>query len=154
MPTHHRETLVEGLRDILQAAATSMGTRFYRGRKLPVEDTELPAGLVYQGDEQSELESATSDSIKRRGLETFIELHHKSDPATLNDPGIETLLNELAREVEVALEADPTLGGRCLFFVHVGSVTRIEDGESDRGAIRLQLNIQYRTSRTDPSVQR
>jgi len=148
---HHRETLVEGLRDILQAAGTSMSTRFYRGRKLPVEDAELPAGLVYQGDEQSELNDV--NSLKRRGLETFIEVHHKSDPAVLNDPDIETKLNELAREVEVALEADFTLGGRCMTFVHVGSITRIEEAESDRGAIRLQLNIQYRTLRTDPAVQ-
>lgn len=151
---HHRETLIEGLRDLLQAAGTSMGSRFYRGRKLPVEDTELPAGLIYQGDEESRFDSETSDHLKRRGLETFVELHHKSDPTALNDPDLETKLNELAREVEVALEADPTLGGRCLFFMHVGSVTRIEDGESDRGAIRLQLNIQYRTLRTDPSQQR
>jgi hypothetical protein len=148
---HHRETLVEGLRDILQAAGTSMGSRFYRGRKLPVEDTELPAGLVYQGDEQSELNDVAS--LKRRGLETFIELHQKSDPAVLNDPDIETKLNELAREVEVALEADFTLGGRCMTFVHVATLTSIEEGESDRAVIRLQLNIQYRTLRTDPAVQ-
>ncbi|HKQ24092.1 MAG TPA: hypothetical protein VJT81_06585 [Burkholderiales bacterium] len=148
---HHRETLVEGLRDILRAAGTTIGSRFYRGRQLPVEDTELPAGLVYQGDEQSPPDDVRS--LKRRGLETFIELHHKSDPATLNDPDIETKLNELAREVEVALEADFTLGGRCLFFIHVGTLTRIEDGDSNRGTIRLQLNVQYRTLRTDPSIQ-
>jgi hypothetical protein len=148
---HHRETLVEGLRDILQAAGTSMGTRFYRGRKLPVEDVELPAGLVYQGDEQSENHDV--NSLKVRGLETFIELHQRSTPTTLNDPDIETKLNELSREVEVALEADHTLGGRCMSFVHVGSITRIEEAESDRGAIRLQLNIQYRTLRLNPAVQ-
>jgi hypothetical protein len=148
---HHRETLIEGLRDLLQAAGTTLSTRFYRGRQLQVEDTELPAGLIYQGDEQSEPDDVRS--LKRRGLETFIELHQKSEPAALNDPDLETKLNELAREVEVVLEADPTLGGRCLFFVHAGTLTRIEEGESNRGTIRLQLNIQYRTLRTNPAVQ-
>jgi hypothetical protein len=151
VPTHHRETLLAGLVTIIKNASTSCGNRVYRGRRIPIEDAELPVALVYQGDEESDLND--QNHLLRRVLEVFVELHQKNTPTTINDPGIDTALNELARQVEVAVQADATLGGLCLIALHVGTQTQSEDAEADRGRIRLQFSILYRTQRTDPSVQ-
>jgi len=149
--THQREVILDGLRLILALGGTSMETRVYRGRKLPLEDIELPAALVYQSDEQSQPDDV--NYRKGRVLQVVVELHQQSQPASLNAPDIETALNVLAREVEVLVEADPSLGGRCLWAEHAGTQVEIESGETDRGLIRLQFDVHYRTVRTEPATQ-
>jgi hypothetical protein len=149
--THQREVILEGLRLILSLGGTAMDTRVYRGRKLPVEDIELPAALVYQADEQSQPDDV--NYRKGRVLQVVVELHQKSQPSDLNAPDIETALNVLAREVEVLVEADPSLAGRCLWAEHSGTEVEIESGETDRGLIRLKFDVHYRTVRTEPATQ-
>lgn len=149
--THRRETLLAAIVTQIKAAATTVGNKVYRGRRLPVEDAELPVCLVYQGDEASEFNDLATD-LKRRRLNVTIEIHQDSDPATLNDPGIETALNALSEEIEDALEADFTVGGNALFFEHQSTTVDIETGEVDRGVIRLGLMVDYRTVRTDSST--
>jgi len=147
---HKRDTLLAALVAQIVAAGTSCAARVYRGRELAVEDAELPAALVYHGNEASELNDV--DSLKLRKLEVTIDLHQATTAVDLNVPGIESALNTLAQEVEDAIESDPTLGASALFFMHVGTELDIAAGEVERGVISLRLDVIYRTQRTNASL--
>lgn len=146
--THKRETLMSAIDAQIVAAATSVGSKVYRGRGLQFEDAELPACAIYQGDEESNFNDFGA-SYKSRFLRVMVELHQKSDPSVVNDPVIETALNALAEEMENALESDYSFGGTCISFEHQQTETEIEPGEVDRGVIRLGLVVHYRSTRLD-----
>ena len=151
---HQVETILAAIVTILKAGGTDAGTRVYRGRTLPVEAAESGGDVinVYEGDESSSLDDVNSRKI--RELAVFVELHKRALPADQNDPGaIDTAMNDFYREVEVALEADFSLGGSCRNFVHTG--TQRERGDADREyrVLTLNLAVHYRTLRTNPATQ-
>lgn len=150
---HQCETILAQIVTTLKNASTDAGNRVYRGRTLPVEDSEGNGDVicVYEGDEDSALHDV--NTLKLRILDVFVELHNRATPTDQNDPtALETAMNDFCREVEVALEASVTLNNTCMKFEHV--TTRRErgaKGEKERRILTLGLKVYYRTLRTDPS---
>ena len=145
---HKRDTLVAAIiAQIKAASVTGIGNKVYDNRAIQFEDSELPACVVFHETETSEIEDFAQD-LKRRTLSVIVEIQQLAAGATINDPDISSDLNDLAEEVEDALEADITFGGNALWFIHTSTAMDVEDAEKLRGAMQIALEVTYRTSRT------
>jgi hypothetical protein len=127
---------------------TTTGTRVFRGRVYPLQDTEEPALCVFMGADTPI--AMLSQSLIDGELEVVITAVVKTSATQ-----IDTLLNQIRKEVTIALQADYTQG---LTFLHdsmEGEAARPElSGEADKPTASQQLNwkFHYRRSRTDPSL--
>lgn len=150
---HQAETILASIVTILKAGSTDAGARVYRGRTLPVDATEGGGDVinVYEGDESSSLSDL--NTRKRRELQVHVELHKRALPTDQNDPGaVDTAMNDFARKVEVALEADFSLGAACDWFEHTGTGRERDDADREYRVLTLNLSVRYRTVRTNPAI--
>ena len=74
--------------------------------------------------------------------------------AEVSDAQIATTLNQIAKEVIIAIEADITIG---LSFVQDSRETgtdkiEVGPGEKQTGLLRMRWEFDYRSARTDPSA--
>lgn len=153
---YQAENIAASIVTILKAAGTDAGTAVHRGRTLPIEVAENSGDAinVYDGDETSNVNIRSTEYMKVRELRIYVELYKRTLPTDQNDPtSIDTALNDFARKVEVALEADPTLAGTCLWFEHDGTQRDRADADREYGELTLNLMVHYRTQRTNPAVQ-
>lgn len=153
---HQVETILAAIVTILKAGSTDAGTAVHRGRTVPVEAAENSGDVinVYEGDESSNVNIRATEYMKARELQVYVELHKRGLPTDQNDPGsVDTAMNDFCREVEVALEADPSLSGACLWFEHTGTRRERADGDREYRVLTLDLTVHYRTQRTNPAVQ-
>jgi len=147
MADHRAEQILAAVQTFVWNLATT-GTNVDRGRAddVPVEKT--PALRVVMGDDtivnpwaQSLLDSEVDVSV-------FAMVHDSA-------ANVETRLNQVRKEVNIALAADPTLG---LAFVHaiveLGARAPILAGDMAKpaGSMELQYRVKYRRALTDPSA--
>lgn len=95
------EAIVAKATEVLTAAVTG---DVVRGRVDPLEDIQLPAVGVFQG---------ADEPLERQNIQVMDQLLEvRTEVATKADEGevIETLLNELRRQVHLALMAENALG--------------------------------------------
>ncbi len=153
--SHAAENIVASVISILTAAATVAGNSVYGSPDVAIaeDDNDGAVIAVFEGDEESELHSETSNSIKARWLELFVELHFRGSVVDPKNPrGVDTAANDFLRQVEVALEADQTLGGKCLTFKHTNTKRERDSKVQSLRVYTLRLVVQYRTARTNPST--
>lgn len=151
---HQIETILAALVTTLKAANTDALTRVYRGRTLPVEASEGGGDVIniYEDDESIDLNDVNFFKIRNQTVN--VELHKRDIPDDVNDPGaVDAAANEFLRQVEVAIEADFRLGGTCMAVQHVGTRRDRADADQEFRVITVNLNVRYRTQRTDPEVQ-
>jgi hypothetical protein len=98
------------IRDALVAAVTGLattGARVYRDRAYAIPETALPALRVYFWREQATIASAVrADGSYRLDRKAYFVVHAYTAGAGLDDQA-----DAIADEVEVAIAADPFLGG-------------------------------------------
>lgn len=141
-------------RQIREAAAalvtglTTTGARVYQSRVYPLQPAvNLPGLLVYTTEESADLDSLTPPRGSMRKLSLVIEGVARAT-ADLDDT-----LDAIAKEVEIALAAAPTLSG--LTKDNYLSTTEIAlNGEGDipTGSVKLTWTIEYRVRETAPDV--
>ena len=128
--------------------ATVPAAKVARGRGEEVAAELTPALRVYMG--ADDLVDPWLPSLIDSELEVFIEA--KVHDAATN---VETLLNQVRKEVNVALAADSTLG---LAFVHAivelgaGRPQISGDLAKPAASMELRYRVKYRRSRADPSA--
>tara|TARA_R110001592_G_scaffold56482_1_gene172276 strand:- start:2071 stop:2517 length:447 start_codon:yes stop_codon:yes gene_type:complete len=84
---------------------TTTGTRVYQSRVYPLETGGTPALLIYTKEEDSEPVVIGTNRLSVRNLAVAVEIYVK---AVSN---FDDTLDTSAKEVEMAIAADPTLGG-------------------------------------------
>jgi hypothetical protein len=88
-----------------------------------------------------------------RSLQRTLQLHVD---IRANDPDDETcdaLLDTIAKEVEVALATDPTLGGKCRdLWLTRSDPTATAQGEQRAGRMLLEFSVVYLTAANAPDV--
>lgn len=147
MAEHRAEQVMEAVLAIV-TGLVSTGVRVYRGRVAPVRDEDLPALLVNMGaDRPVEPADRTMqhfDSILRVTVTPVVKT---------SSAQVDTLLNQIRLEAEIALAADPRLG--LAWVIDSGFVGADEPdlGENDRQVASqgLQWEVLYRRSYEDPS---
>lgn len=129
------------------AGLTTTGSNVFVTRAHPAEQANLPALLIYTLSETADLSTDDAQGVKtyRRTLELAVE-------GVAQGVSVDDVLDDIALEVEEAIEADPTLGG--LAWDSALTDTSIDvsrDGKKEGGSVRLVYSITYYATAADPS---
>lgn len=136
--THPRAAIRHAVTQFLVDAATAAGSRVFPTRKVPLRAAQLPALNVY-----TLVENIGDDSTAMqldRELQVIVEGRVR---LTAN---VDDALDDLALEVEVALQADPKLGGAVDEIRLVSTTISVDDsGNEEIGIAILEWLASYRT---------
>lgn len=136
---HPRKLIRLAAVSALKLANTSAGQRVIPSKMVPWRDIELPAIGVYILDELVDEESA--DSAPRKLLRTADLTIIGAVKAGV---GVDNALDDLAEQIEQAIEVDPMLAGTAEdCFLRQTEIGIPEEGTSERGMIRLVYRASY-----------
>jgi hypothetical protein len=135
---HQRKLIRARLKTILTGLILT-GANVFASRTYPFNKAKLPGLLIYTDEETSET-GAMQRSLDRI-VNAKIVGYVKSTSGVIDDA-----LDDIAEEVEAAIEADPKLNGLAIFTVLESSTMEFDD-ESDKpvGIITMTYQIHYRT---------
>ncbi|MDH5541970.1 MAG: hypothetical protein OEY64_03285 [Nitrospinota bacterium] len=142
---HRAEQITAKILTLVTGLATT-GANVGRDVLDPLEDTELPFLSVAQG-EDTKMES--SFEFIDSSLTVIITAYLKANSA------LTTTLNQIRKEIAIALSADYTLGLAWVLDSNEGDVSAPELlTDAEKGVARQDIawHVHYRRSRTDPST--
>lgn len=139
---HPRELIRQAVVALLIAANTAAGARVYGTRFDPHKKGALPGLSVYVQNDPAD-DEASSEMEEAHELQLEIAgwvAHTDAVP-------VDQAINALADQVELAMRADPYIGGLASDVVHRGTVSQVveEDGRSDPvvGVVLLTYSVKY-----------
>ena len=126
---------------------TTTGSNVYQSRVYPLDNTRLPALLIYTKSEASEPIVIGTDRVMSRELSVVVEGYVKS--TTNFDDTIDTI----SKEVEEAIAADRTLGGLAKdTYIESTEITFNAEGEKPMGYVSLTFISNYYVKEKNPDV--
>lgn len=138
------------IRDAVIAALTGLattGSRVESGRTFPLGQDHAPTLLVYAISERSSVHSQGDPATLIRDLTLAIE--GRVMMASVPDDTLEVI----AAEVEVAMMADPSLGGLSQEVTLLATAINTQaPGQSHAGEVRLDYRVVYRTRENAPQT--
>lgn len=128
---------------------TTTGTRVFRGRVYPLQDNEEPGLCVFMGPDNPEEPEAGKFNLIDSMLTVTVSAYVKTSTSQ-----VDTVLNQIRKEVTIALQAVYTQGLAFVLDTIEGTATPSLSGEGDKpsGYLNMDWKIQYRRSRLDPSA--
>lgn len=149
MANHVRTQIRDAAVDLLDGLTTT-STRCSGGRpgSRPIQESELPCLLVYTNEEESEPVSGTQGT---RRAHRAVQLVVHGYAAGTGD--IDATLDTIAKEVEAALAAAPTLGGLAKDVYLTGTVKESDpEAQQPTWAIVLTFTCEYSTREDIPDA--
>jgi len=126
---------------------TTTGSNVYESRVYPIENTKLPALVIYTKSETSEPIVIGTDRLMSRELSVVVEGYAK---ATSN---FDDTIDTISKEVEEAISADRTLGGLAKdTYIESTEIEYTGDGEQPVGYVTLTFLTNYYVQETNPDV--
>lgn len=146
MADHIRKRIRAAFGAALTGLATT-GDHVYLSRAQPLQDGNLPALRISNPDEQLTELTMTPNPTLERLLQVEIDACAKA--AIL----YEDTVDDVVREVEVALAIDTTLGGLC-HSVHLRSISTEISGEGEKpvAVATMTYEVRYYTEQNAPDV--
>ena len=125
---------------------TTTGSNVFQSRVYPLQESNLPALLIYTKEESSEAIVMGSNRVIERELTLAVEAYVKTN--TNSDDTIDTI----AEEVETAIGADSTLNNKAkdVFLVST-DINYVGEGENPVAVATLNFLVSYCTDETNPS---
>lgn len=146
---HARRAIVNAAATAVTGLATT-GSRVYPGRTRPVKAETAPHLLVY-----GRQETSTSATMRGAARKLARELRLTIEGVEASTTDTDELLDTIAEEVETAIAADPTLGGKCkdLWLIQTDIGPAGDDAAERRiAAIRLTFAVMYLTEANAPAT--
>lgn len=127
---------------------TTTASRVYTSRAYPLQDANLPALRITTPSEQSEM---VSMGIGNRTVQRTMTL--QVDAVVKSVSGFEDTCDQIAKEVEIALANDNTLGGLCKYIQLRSTATEIS-GEAEKpiAVTTMLFDVLYLASLNAPDV--
>lgn len=143
---HVRKTIREYFGTQLTGLTTT-GANAFESRVYPMQSAKLPAILIYTTTESSEEQAFSSKRVQNRLLSVEVQGFVRAIS------NFDDTLDLIAKEVEVAILDDPTLGGLAINTELTSTQADYSgDGEQPVGTIRLTFDVQYRTETGQPET--
>lgn len=143
---HVRQTIREYFGTQLTGLTTT-GANAFQSRVYPMQSAKLPALLIYTTTESSEEQAFSSKRVQTRTLSVDVQGFVRA----LSN--FDDTLDTIAKEVEVAILDDPTLGGLAINTELTSTQADYSgEGEQPVGTIRLTFDVQYRTETGQPET--
>ena len=143
MANHIRQQIRERAGTVLTGLTTT-GSNVFETRIYPLENTNLPALVIYTKSETSEPVVIGSARELLRELEVVVEGYAK---ATTN---FDDTIDTICKEVEEAIAADPTLNSVAKdAFISSTEIDFNSEGEKPLGFVTMTFTVQYHTHEND-----
>lgn len=146
MANHARQQVREALSTIVTGLTTTQG-RVFQSRVYPVDESELPCLLVTTDEEENEYLNTNYPSAVQRSITATVKA------VVENIADLDDAVDNICKEVEIAVHADITLGG-IVSSVHLAS-TEIEidtEGKKPVGVATMLFACVVFTLETTPDV--
>lgn len=146
MANHIRQQIRERAGSVLTGLTTT-GTNVFETRIYPLENTNLPALVIYTKNETSEPIVISTNRLMSRELELIVEVYVKQ---TSN---FDDQVDKICKEVEVAISADTTLNGLAKdCFLQSTEIEYNTEGEQPLSYAVLTFLTNYYVQETSPDV--
>ena len=126
---------------------TTSGARVKDSPVHPLQESDLPGLRIFTQAESAEITTMGATRKRARTLTLVVEACVKA--AT----GYATSVDLMAKEIEVALDANNTLGGLCK-YIDPGTFEEVQDGAADKPIAigRMKFEVVYHTRKGSPDV--
>ena len=146
MANHIRQQIREYFGTTLTGLSTT-GSNAYESRVYPIENSKLPALVIYTKSETSEPIVIGTDRAMSRELSVVVEGYAK---ATSN---FDDTIDTISKEVEEAIAADRTLGGLAKdTYLESTQIDFNAEGEKPLGFVSLTFISNYYVKEKNPDV--
>jgi hypothetical protein len=144
---HVRRQLRDAVVTRLTGLATT-GANVYAHRAYPLERAKLPALRVYTVSETVEIVTIHAPMVQDRNVEVRVEGVEAAAEADLDDT-----LDQIAKEVETALSAALTVGGKPVTLAYTGCEIELDDeAAKPHGIVTLSYTARLFTASNAPDV--
>jgi len=153
MSGHARQQILAAMQARLTGLPRTGGNLFI-ARRADLAAAQLPALRLEAGPEQSALHAGAGQP---RGIGPARLLARQVDirveVVAQDSTAVPAALDAIAADVETAVGSDPTLGGRVIDTVLVGSdPDYTATGEHDGGTLVLNFRVNYHTRENNPTT--
>ena len=146
MANHIRQQIRERAGTVLTGLTTT-GSNVFETRIYPLENTNLPALVIYTKNETSEPIVISTNRLISRELELIVEVYVKQT-SNFDDE-----VDKICKEVEVAISADTTLNGLAKdCFLQSTEIEYNTEGEQPLSYAVLTFLTNYYVQETAPDV--
>jgi len=147
MPDHAHKQIRAALVTALTGLTTT-GARVYANRLYPMDAANLPGLRIYPESETSETITIHAPATQSRVLSVSVEACVSgTTTATLDD-----VLDQISKEVEIALAAGITVAGQTLDVLYAGMGYDWEAAERPVAVKRMQFSVPYEALSNAPDV--
>ena len=148
MSDHGRKQVRDAVVTALQGLNIT-GARVYSGRYRQVDEDDMPCLIVSTRREVVRDDLSSMGTSIGRDVDVMVEIHATR---TL-EADVDDRLDAIAAEVEAALGADRTLGGKVIDIeIRETAFTSTPELEIPPGLGVLTFSALYRTAQTDPTI--
>ena len=146
MANHVRQQIRERVGSVLTGLTTT-ASRVYESRVYPLQDSELPALLIYTKEENSEPLVMHTDRVMERVLAIAVECYAKANS------NFDDTIDTICKEVEEAIAADRTLGGLAKdTYLESTEIEFNAEGEKPLGYVSMTFLTNYYVKEKNPDV--
>ena len=143
---HARTTIRQAIVTLL-TGATAAGNNVFDSRVYPVDANSLPGIIVYSNNEATDTDTISPPRSQTRVVSISVEVYAK---VTSN---VETVVDDLAVEIEQLIGADSTIGGVCKDTVLESTeISLTGEGEKPLAVLTLTFEILYRVKENSPQT--
>ena len=146
MANHVRQQIREYFGTTLTGLTTT-GSNVYESRIYPIENSKLPALVIYTKSETSEPIVIGTDRVMSRELSVVVEGYAKATS------DFDDTIDTISKEVEEAIAADRTLDGKAKdTYLESTEIEFNGEGEKPLGYVSLTFLTNYYVQETNPDV--
>ena len=146
MANHIRQQIREYFGTTLTGLSTT-GSNVYESRIYPIENSKLPALVIYTKSETSEPIVIGTDRVMSRELSVVVEGYAKATS------DFDDTVDTISKEVEEAIAADRTLGGLAKdTYLESTQIDFNAEGEKPLGFVSLTFISNYYVKEKNPDV--
>lgn len=146
MANHIRQQIREKIGTTLTGLTTT-GSNVFQSRVYPLENSKLPAIIIYTRSESSMPQEMGTNRTLQRDLQLVIEAFAKGSSNT--DDTVDTI----AKEIEIAMANDTTHNDLALdSFLETTEIDYNGEGDQPVASLSMVYNITYITTENAPDV--
>ncbi len=142
---HARKTIREQVGTTLTGLTTT-GSNVFQSRVYPLQDSNLPALLIYTKEETSEAVVMGNNRVLERELTLAVEAYVKTNSNS------DDTIDLISEEIESAIGTDTTLNNKAKdVFLVATDINYIGEGENPVAVATFNFLVSYCTDENDPS---
>ena len=142
---HARKTIREQVGTTLTGLTTT-GSNVFQSRVYPLQDSNLPALLIYTKEETSEAVVMGNNRVLERELTIAVEAYVKTNSNS------DDTIDLISEEIESAIGTDTTLNNKAKdVFLVATDINYIGEGENPVAVATFNFLVSYCTDENDPS---